>query len=165
VLPTCAYLYCSDEEKLKHCCSQWLLSLCCDHCKNREEMKLLDETLFPRTYSLLVILPVVLCRWDSWLFTCWEEYRMMVMSESRVWRTCWQGRQYCLLILCERHSLLTFGRPQVRIFLLETNDPDWFFVVFLSPLSQMQGHCLKLGHTCFLPSFHPFIPSFFPHPL
>jgi hypothetical protein len=123
-------------------------------------MKLLDETLFSWTYSLLVILPVVLCRWDIWLFTWWEEYRMMVMSESRVWRTCWQGRQYCLLILCEHHSLLTFGRPQVQFFLLEANDPDWFFVVFLSPLSQMEGHCLKLGHSCFLPSILSFLPSF-----
>ena len=118
-------------------------------------MKLLDETLFSLTYSLLVILPVVLCRWDM-LFTWWAEYRIMVMSESRVWRrTCWQGRKYCLLILSEHHSLLTFGRPQVQILLLETSDPDWFFVVFLTPLSLMQGHCLKLGHSCFLPFFLP----------
>jgi hypothetical protein len=90
------------------------------------------------------------------LFTWWEEYKVMVMSESRVWRrTCWQGRQYCLLILSEHDSLLTFERPQVQILLLETSDPDWFSVVFLSRLSQMQGYCLKLGHSCFLPSFHP----------
>jgi len=78
-LPVLTYIA-AMKSKLKHCCSQWLLSLCCDHCKNREEMKLLEETLFSLTYFLLAILPVVLCRWDSWLFTWWEEYRMMVMS-------------------------------------------------------------------------------------
>ena len=74
------------------------------------------------------------------------------MSESRVQRrTCLQGRWYCLLILNEPHSFSTFGRLQVQILFLETSNPDWFFVIFLNPLSQLQGHCWKVGYSCFLP--------------